>query len=57
LQTLQNPDEGTQGSHLPQEKKMEVPQVREGEDAEPKAGLVVCGMLFAICFHTRDGSL
>jgi hypothetical protein len=33
LQDLQNSDDRTQGAHLPQEKKMEVPQVRQGQNA------------------------
>jgi hypothetical protein len=33
LQDLQNSDDGTEGAHLPQEKKMEVSQVRQGQDA------------------------
>jgi len=39
LQNLQNVDERTQGTHLPQEKKMEVPQVRQGQDARAKISL------------------
>jgi hypothetical protein len=33
LQVLQNSDDGTQGAHLPQEEKMEMPQVRQSQDA------------------------
>jgi len=36
MQGLQDPDEGTQGAHLPQETKMEVPEVRQGQDAGAK---------------------
>src|SRR5260370_25346394 len=36
---MQDSDDRTQGPHLPQEEKMEVPQVREGQDARAKAGL------------------
>src|ERR1039457_2665257 len=39
LQHLQNSDERTQGAHLPQEKKMEVPQVRQSQDARTKISL------------------
>jgi len=33
LRHLQTSDERTQGAHLPQEKEMEVPQVRPDQDA------------------------
>jgi hypothetical protein len=33
LQDLQNSHDGTEGAHLPQEKKMEMPQVRESQNA------------------------
>jgi hypothetical protein len=36
LQGLQNSDERIEGTHLPQEEKMEVPEVRQGQDARAK---------------------
>src|SRR5579862_374785 len=38
LQSVQNSDEGTEGAHLSQETKVEVPQVQPGQDAEHDLG-------------------
>jgi hypothetical protein len=46
LQHLQNSDEGTQRAHLPQEKKMEVPQVRPGQDARAQIDLETSAMRY-----------
>jgi hypothetical protein len=39
LQIVQSADEGTEGAHLPQEKKVEVPQLWSRQDAEARLSI------------------
>ena len=58
LQHLQNSDERTQRAHLPQEKKMEVRQVRPCQDARAQIGLETPPMRYreARLLSIREGS-